>query len=40
MGGADKSLLPLAGRPILAHVIERLGPQVADLVIGISSLAA
>jgi len=33
MGGADKSLLPLAGRPILAHVVERLGPQVADLVI-------
>jgi molybdenum cofactor guanylyltransferase len=33
MGGADKSLLPLAGRPILAHVIERLGPQVADLVV-------
>jgi molybdopterin-guanine dinucleotide biosynthesis protein A len=33
MGGADKSLLPLAGRLILAHVIERLGPQVADLVI-------
>ena len=33
MGGADKSLLPLAGRPILAHVIERLGPQLADLVI-------
>lgn len=28
MGGGDKSLLPLAGRPILAHVIERLGPQV------------
>jgi molybdopterin-guanine dinucleotide biosynthesis protein A len=27
-GGADKSLLPLAGRPILGHVIERLGPQV------------
>jgi len=33
MGGADKSLLPLGGRPILAHVIERLEPQVADLVI-------
>jgi len=33
MGGADKSLLPLAGRPILAHVIARLGPQVAALVI-------
>ena len=24
MGGGDKCLLPLAGRPILAHVIERL----------------
>jgi molybdopterin-guanine dinucleotide biosynthesis protein A len=26
-------LLPLAGRPILAHVIERLKPQVAELII-------
>jgi molybdenum cofactor guanylyltransferase len=33
MGGVDKSLLPLAGRPILAHVIDRLRPQVPDLVI-------
>jgi molybdopterin-guanine dinucleotide biosynthesis protein A len=33
MGGADKSLLPLAGRPLIAHVIDRLRPQVADLVV-------
>ena len=28
MGGGDKALLPLAGRPLLGHVIERLAPQV------------
>ena len=33
MGGGDKCLLPLAGRPILAYVIERLKPQVAELII-------
>jgi|GraSoiStandDraft_56_1057294.scaffolds.fasta_scaffold338642_2 molybdopterin-guanine dinucleotide biosynthesis protein A len=33
MGGCDKSLKPLAGKPLLAHAIERLKPQVADLVI-------
>jgi molybdopterin-guanine dinucleotide biosynthesis protein A len=33
MGGGDKCLLPLAGRPILAHVIERLGPQVDALAL-------
>ena len=33
MGGGDKCLLPLGGRPILAHVIERLKPQVAELII-------
>jgi molybdenum cofactor guanylyltransferase len=33
MGGGDKCLLPLAGRPLLAHVVERLRPQVSDLVI-------
>jgi molybdopterin-guanine dinucleotide biosynthesis protein A len=33
MGGGDKCLLPLAGRPILAQVIERLKPQVAELII-------
>ncbi len=29
MGGGDKGLLALAGRPLLAHVIDRLAPQVA-----------
>src|SRR3990172_921049 len=33
MGGGDKGLLELAGRPMLAHVIERLGPQVGRMVI-------
>lgn len=33
MGGGDKCLRPLAGRPILAHVIERVRPQVMALVL-------
>jgi molybdenum cofactor guanylyltransferase len=33
MGGGDKCLRPLAGRPILAHIIERLKPQVCDMII-------
>lgn len=33
MGGGDKSLRPLGGRPVLAHVIERLRPQVTRLLI-------
>ncbi len=33
MGGTDKALLPLAGKPLLAHVIARLAPQVADIVV-------
>jgi len=28
MGGVDKGLVELAGRPMVAHVIERLAPQV------------
>ena len=32
-GGVDKALLGLAGRPLLAHAIERFGPQVAPLVV-------
>ena len=31
--GAEKALLPLAGRPLVAHVAERLRPQVAELFI-------
>ena len=33
MGGGDKGLLELAGRPMLAHVIERLAPHVGRTVI-------
>jgi molybdenum cofactor guanylyltransferase len=33
MGGGDKCLLPLGGRPLLAHAIERLRPQVDTLVL-------
>ena len=33
MGGGDKPLLPLAGRPILSHLLDRLAPQVAALAL-------
>jgi molybdenum cofactor guanylyltransferase len=33
MGGQEKAFLPLGGRPLLAHVIERLSPQVDRLII-------
>ena len=33
MGGGDKGLLELGGKPMLRHVIDRLSPQVADVII-------
>jgi molybdenum cofactor guanylyltransferase len=33
MGGGDKPLRPLGGRPLLDHVLERLAPQVAGVVL-------
>ncbi len=33
MGGGDKCLMELDGRPMLAHVIDRLRPQVSQLVL-------
>lgn len=33
MGGGDKCLLELAGRPLLARVIERMRPQTGTLVL-------
>jgi molybdenum cofactor guanylyltransferase len=33
MGSVDKGFVDLDGRPLVAHVIERLAPQVATLVI-------
>ena len=33
MGGGDKALLVLGGKPILAHAIKRLAPQVGPMVL-------
>jgi molybdenum cofactor guanylyltransferase len=33
MGGVDKGLQPFRGRPMVAHVVERLAPQVAEILI-------
>lgn len=40
MGGGDKCLLPLGGKPILAHVIERARPQVVALALNANGDAA
>jgi molybdopterin-guanine dinucleotide biosynthesis protein A len=37
MGGADKALQNLAGRPLLAHVIDRIRPQVGHLWLSVAS---
>ena len=33
MGGVDKGLQPFRGKPMVAHVVERLAPQVGELLI-------
>ena len=33
MGGVDKGLQPFRGKPMVAHVIERLSPQVGEIII-------
>jgi molybdenum cofactor guanylyltransferase len=33
MGGIDKGLQPFRGKPMVAHVIERLAPQVNELLV-------
>lgn len=33
MGGLDKGLIPLHGRPLAAHALERLAPQVATVLV-------
>jgi molybdopterin-guanine dinucleotide biosynthesis protein A len=33
MGGVDKGLVPLDDRPLIVHVLERLAPQVGDVII-------
>lgn len=33
MGGAEKALMTLRGRPLIAHAAERMAPQVASLIL-------
>jgi molybdenum cofactor guanylyltransferase len=33
MGGQDKAMMPFAGRPLIAHVLDRLEPQVERVLI-------
>jgi len=33
MGGVDKGLQPLRGKPMVEHVLERLSPQVDEIII-------
>lgn len=40
MGGADKALIPIGGKTILGHVIERLGPQCDALLLNANGDAA
>ena len=40
MGGGDKCLGLLGGKPILAHIIERLTPQVSDIIINANGEAS
>lgn len=40
MGGVDKGLQPLRGRPMIEHVLERLAPQVGEIVINANQNAA
>lgn len=35
MGGGHKALLPLAGRPLIRHVIDRAAPQVDRLMLSV-----
>ena len=37
MGGRDKSFVELDGKPLIQHVIDRAGPQVATLAINTNS---
>ncbi len=40
MGGGDKCLRPLAGKPILGHVLARARPQVGPLLLNVNGDAA
>ena len=38
-GGLDKPLLALAGKPLVAHVVDRIAPQVDDIVLACGASA-
>lgn len=38
MGGSVKALLDLAGKPLLQHVIDRLAPQVGQLILSVETI--
>jgi molybdopterin-guanine dinucleotide biosynthesis protein A len=40
MGTVDKGLVPLGGRPMVAYVLERLAPQVDDILINANQHAS
>lgn len=40
MGARNKALAPLAGRPLIQHVIDRVGPQVAALALSVETPTA
>lgn len=33
MGGGDKTLLDLAGKPMLTHIVDRLSPQISRIIL-------
>lgn len=37
MGGGDKCLLPLGGKPMIAHILDALTPQSGDILINTNS---
>lgn len=37
-GGTEKSFLELDGRPLLAHVLDRVAPQVSELIVNTNSV--
>ena len=37
MNGADKAMMMLAGKPLIQHVIDRVRPQVSELLINANS---
>lgn len=37
MGGGAKALQPLAGRPLVVHVLDRVGPQCAAMALNVNS---